>query len=71
VISENPAISKDSKPILKQEEKSHTSQNVFDHCHKKDVSMQQKIIAHIFIYLENYINNFALFEYLNTSLNLN
>lgn len=50
VISENPSISKDSKSILKQEEKSHTSQNVSD-CHKKDVSMQQKIIAHIFIYL--------------------
>ncbi|XP_025262238.1 uncharacterized protein LOC112637232 [Camponotus floridanus] len=35
VISENPAISNDSKSILKQEEKSHTSQNVSD-CYKKD-----------------------------------
>lgn len=41
VISENPATSKDSEPILEQKEireRSHASQNVSDYCQKKDVS---------------------------------
>lgn len=41
VISENPAISTDSEQIMEQKEineKSHTSQNVFDY-RQKDVSI--------------------------------
>ncbi|XP_072760354.1 uncharacterized protein [Anoplolepis gracilipes] len=56
VISENPAISKDSEQILQQKEKSDASQTVFGYCQKKDQVVFRPVEEPISENSENHIN---------------